>query len=70
MADLKKNNIFALSLSSYLGKTALEMHEMLTIAFGDNAMVEHRLLNGSLASDLEKLGGESCVLRLSLKLHR
>jgi hypothetical protein len=46
------------------------MHEMLTIAFGDSAMVEHRLLNGSLASNLEKLGGENCVLRLSLKLQR
>jgi hypothetical protein len=37
------------------------MHEMLTIAFGDNVMVEHRLLSGFLTSNLRKLGGENCV---------
>ena len=46
------------------------MHEMLTLAFDDNATVEHRLLSGFLASNVGKLGGENCVLRLSLKLHR
>jgi hypothetical protein len=45
------------------------MHEMLTIAFDDSAMVEHRLLNDFLASNLGKYGAENCVLRLSLKLH-
>ena len=43
---------------------------MLILAFGDNATVEHRLLSGFLASNVRKLRGENCVLRLSLKLHR
>jgi len=43
MAELKEQHL-CIKFILYLGKTALEMHEMLTIAFGDNAMVKHRLL--------------------------
>jgi hypothetical protein len=53
MANLKEQRI-CVKFCFKLGKTASETHEMLKTAFGDNAMGEHKLLNGSLDSKFEK----------------
>jgi hypothetical protein len=54
MPDLKEQRICVKSCFK-LVKTASETHEMLRTAFGDNAIGEHKLLRGSLYSNVGKL---------------
>jgi hypothetical protein len=54
MAHLKEQYI-CIKFCFKLGKTASEIYKMLKIAFADNAMGEHRLLNAFLNSNMGKL---------------